>query len=420
MSDKDLIPLENVQLPEYLRGFESELSSSMVTQAESWPRISIKGKQFRLKKDGEEKVLKMGAPLEIIILLADPVKGCAKSYYIEAYDKDSADAPDCSSSDGIVPDSFADDAQSQTCATCPHSEWGSAVDSNGNNTKGKACADVKHLYVVHHATPGGFVFKLQVPPTSLKALSTYGRQLAKHSIPVEGVVTTIQFDDSEHPRLTFNFKAFLPEAQAKIAVERSKSDEILSISNQSAPALAAPVPEQSQTDAERLADLEDSNEMADNSHIEAKIPASQGGTMVDSGFDGFGDAATGLNATAGELDPDLTVALSPAEVKRAKLMAELAALDGDGGDGQYPIGGTIQPELDKAGIAWDPELHAANKAQTGKGMWAKLRGAGKKVESAPKTKEPEQQGGFFGEAETKAPPAGENPGLDAVLDDWAD
>jgi hypothetical protein len=32
--------------------------------------------------------------------------------------------------------------------------------------------------------------------------------------------------------------------------------------------------------AEELADLQDSNEMADSSHIEAKIPASQGGTML--------------------------------------------------------------------------------------------------------------------------------------------
>jgi hypothetical protein len=35
------------------------------------------------------------------------------------------------------------------------------------------------------------------------------------------------------------------------------------------------------SDAEELAELRDSNEMADNSHIEAKIPASQGGTLIE-------------------------------------------------------------------------------------------------------------------------------------------
>jgi hypothetical protein len=35
-----------------------------------------------------------------------------------------------------------------------------------------------------------------------------------------------------------------------------------------------------ESDAEELADLQDSNEMPDSSHIEAKIPASQGGTML--------------------------------------------------------------------------------------------------------------------------------------------
>lgn len=402
---KDLIPLENVQLPDYLRGFESELSSSMVTQAESWPRISLRGKQFRFKKDGVENSLSMGQPLKIVILLADPLKGCAKSYYADAYSSGSDDAPDCSSANGVVPDSFSDDAQCSTCAACAHSEWGSAVDSNGNPGKGKACNDVKRLFVVPPSSPAGTVYLLQVPPASLKALSTYGRNLAKHGLPVEGVVTVVQFIDSEFPQIDFNFDSFLPEAQAKIAIERSKSDEILSISNQSAPALAAPVaepePDPIQEQQQQARDVEE-------------------GT----GFDGFGDA-TSQEAEllkAPNSDPDLTVALSPAEVKRAKLMAELAELDGGvAGNAADFGGGTAQPEveLDKSGVAWDPELHAANKAKTGKGMWAKLRGAGKKAEP-PKTKEPEQQGGFFGEAETKAPPAGENPGLDAVLDDWAD
>ncbi len=390
MSDtKDLIPLENVQLPEYLRSFESELSTSMVTQAESWPRISLRGKQFRFKKDGEEHSLSMGQPLKIVILLADPLgKGCAKSYYADAYASGSDDAPDCTSADGILPDDFSSNKQCETCAGCQHNEWGSAVDSNGNPGKGKACNDVKRLFVVAPNNPAGDIFLLQVPPASLKELSIYARDLIKHNVPVEGIVTTVQFVDSEFPQIDFKFGGFLPEDMAKAAIARSKSDEITAISNQSTPALAAPVKEP---------------EVA----VIAKGVVEETGEF--DGFDGFGDDTPPQGSAA--VDPNLTIALSPAEVKRAKLMAELAALDGDKEPIKEPV------PVDKAGEEWNPARHAANRAKTGKGFWAKLRGAAK-VEPKPKV-EAAAESGFFDDAQTEIPKDdGSADALSSVLDEW--
>jgi len=139
---KDLINIDNFQLPAYLQDQDTETSSALVTQREAVPRISIKGMRFRLKKDGEETVAKAGVPLNVVVLGASPAVGTAKSWYEHNYVSDSDDAPDCSSANGVKPDSWVDLPQCSNCAACPKNEWGSATDQDGNPTKGKACNDV--------------------------------------------------------------------------------------------------------------------------------------------------------------------------------------------------------------------------------------------------------------------------------------
>ena len=418
----DLIPLDNLEVPEYLRGFESELSNSMVTQAEVFPRISLRGRQFRFKKDGEETSLSMGQPLKVVVLLADPLKGCGKSFYQEAYSSDSDDSPDCSSSNGIVPDSWVDDPQCSSCAQCPNSEWGSAVDSNGNPGKGKACSDVKRLFVVPPNAPTGDMYILQVPPASLKALSNYGRSLAKHRIPVEAVVTEVQFVDSEFPQVEFKFAAFLPETSAKIAMDRSKSDEMTAITNQSAYALPAPT---AQAEPDGTPKWIDGAWRTGESALRQEDSLRQ--VPVVEGQSGFGsqpDNSMSFNEALDQTKRDLVEPApqkTPAELKREKLLAELAELDetpNPGGiEGSADFGGgTAQPEVDAAGVEWDANLHAANKAKTGKGFWSKLRGAKKpEVKAAEPAKDP----GFFQEPETQIPAdAGGDDDLSSILDTW--
>ena len=55
-----------------------------------------------------------------------------------------ANAPDCSSPDGVrgVGDPGGD------CATCPMNQWGSAVGDDGKPKKGKACKEMRNLFIV--------------------------------------------------------------------------------------------------------------------------------------------------------------------------------------------------------------------------------------------------------------------------------
>lgn len=217
-------------LPAHLQG-NTDSANAMVTSGESLPRVSIKGMQFKLKtKDSVVAKAGKGQPMQAVILAVDPPnKNVSRAYFQEGY-SGSDEAPTCSSANGVYPDTWIESPCAATCATCPKSAWGSGVNNKGK--KIKACSDHKRLILVAPDDVGGAVFVLQVPPTSLKNLSKYGRELAKHKVPVPGVITELSFDqDEEYPKLQFNAVGFLDEQNAGSAMARSESDELQDLLN---------------------------------------------------------------------------------------------------------------------------------------------------------------------------------------------
>jgi len=226
---KDLIfQGDGAQLPDHLRQYSERTNkaASLVTSFNSLPRLSIRGKQFRLTKNEEEVAYPMGQALEVVILAADPEKGMAKSFYAGSYSKDSDEMPDCFSSDGLTPDSFVEAPKCRSCAECPNNVFGSGTDSSGNPSKGKACSDHKNLFVVEASELDQTIYVMRVPATSLKSLSQYGRKLSKHNLEPEFMVTALSFTDDEHPQLIFDAKRYCTADEVKITVARSDSDEL--------------------------------------------------------------------------------------------------------------------------------------------------------------------------------------------------
>lgn len=213
------------QLPAHLQGYESENNEALITSTLVLPRISLRGKQFRFRKDDKEKALPLGAPLRVVILGATPRKGCSKIYYDDPYQEGSDEPPACSSAGGQKPDSWILTPMSPNCATCPKNEWGSGQNSAGESTRGKACADTKQLLVVPPDQPYGDIWMIRVPPASLKLLSNYGYKLQQHKIPIEGVVTEISFIDAEYPKIDFNYFGFTSDQYGTKFIERVKSFE---------------------------------------------------------------------------------------------------------------------------------------------------------------------------------------------------
>ena len=247
------ITLPDGNLPAHLQGRTSD-ASDLVTSQGSVPRISLRGRRFRLIKDGEEQAAPEGSPLTVVIMAATPHgKACAKTYYAEGYTPGSDEPPDCSSEDGVHPSSMVDAPVHTNCAECPMNAWGSTKTMQGKDAK--ACKDQKHLWVVNPNNINGVVYRLSVPPASLRALSDYGRALAARNVPIDAIISKISFADSEFPQLVFAFDGFLSQEKFEEVTERGAQGDIAQLTHQ-APVAAQPAEPPPPVDKEsRMTDM---------------------------------------------------------------------------------------------------------------------------------------------------------------------
>jgi hypothetical protein len=220
-----------IALPDYLRdmiaGGEVKVDAdSMISQGGSVPRISLKGRMFRFKRDGEE-LSKSNGPIHVIIVGVTPEASNqhSKTFYKNGYQPNSDDPPDCSSTDGVTPDSWISDPVHNNCAQCPQNAWGSAKSMSGK--KAKACRDSKRAYVMdakdlkEEGEPT--VWLLNVTVSSLRAFSDYGKILKANSLPMAAVISTLSMADSEFPQLDFAFGGVLQEKQGRKCIDVSNA-----------------------------------------------------------------------------------------------------------------------------------------------------------------------------------------------------
>lgn len=190
-----------------------------ISSGETWPRISIKGGRFRIKEGDAETVLQ-STTIDVVIVGSNP--RLSKTYYAKAWDPSAeATAPDCSSMDGVRPDSNVAEPQNDICATCPHNAWGSKKGPQGQDLK--ACSDSKRIAVVSADDPSGQVYLMLITPAALKDLNQYQKDLSHRGIAPELVRTRIGFDtNASFPKLKFGFGGWLTED------EIAAVDEVLS------------------------------------------------------------------------------------------------------------------------------------------------------------------------------------------------
>ena len=224
----DLIA-QDLKLPAHLQGKAQHTNAFAAAGGSAgFPAISIKGKVFSVKRDGEVTIILKPGPdkepatvLEMIVLAGNPKK--SKTYYEVAYTQGSTRAPDCSSDDGVSPSPQAESPQSKKCAICPQNQWGT-----GRDGKGTKCGDSMRLAV---ATPDliSDPMLLRVPADSLKPLGNYGKALALRGFQPNQVITKIGFDYAkEYPSLTFKMADFVgPTEYAGVETMMEKGKELL-------------------------------------------------------------------------------------------------------------------------------------------------------------------------------------------------
>lgn len=248
----NLIPFEQTGVPAARVSRFAVTTDLLSNPGGGFPRVSIKGKVFHIHRGDEAELLtKPGSPdepaasIEAVILGVFPGAGkTAKVFYESAFSEGSDAKPTCYSNDGVAPATDAESPQCQTCAACPHNQWGSKITEN--NTKGKACQDSKRLAIASLDALNDPML-LRVPAASLKPLGEFNKLIASRGYAFQEIVTKIGFDYSvAHPALTFKPVAVLDDATIDQVVEATQLDVTQSILGcdvlTTAPAVQAPPP----------------------------------------------------------------------------------------------------------------------------------------------------------------------------------
>lgn len=159
----------------------------------------------------------------------------SNGYWPNAYGGDNS-APDCSSNDGVTGIVTAS-GECRNCSECPFNEYGSAVGQNGVAGRGKACKNMRRLYIMRRGDI--FPMVMTLPPTALGAYDKYRTKIMmsrkkmmavmtkftlkteknadniKYSVPVFDVVG--QLDPAEASAVAA-YAASFQESAARVAV----------------------------------------------------------------------------------------------------------------------------------------------------------------------------------------------------------
>lgn len=222
----NIVPFNQAALPAFMQQLAGAANINDQAAAgiggESIDHISIKGGRFHIIRAGQQpQTLELFA-LRVIIVHANP--GVTKAYYDTPWNPDQdAEAPACSSDDGIAPRSDSPRPQCGTCAVCPQNQFGSKVNAQ-TGKESKACTDKKCIAIVTPGNESGEMLRLQIPTMAMKDFGAFLRGLP--NVPYYAVVTEITFDTTvSYPKIKFRPVDYISEQAFPVVLARHTSDE---------------------------------------------------------------------------------------------------------------------------------------------------------------------------------------------------
>jgi hypothetical protein len=228
MANNALIPFGNTDsLPAHIgKKRPTKVSALMEGVGAEFVRLVADDGKFVIVRGKDDKTpirTKAGDAFKssVPVILVKVSEHLNRTYYEGAYVKGQAPTkPDCSSTDGIRPDSTIAEPRAKSCAACAHAVYGT-----GQNGKGFRCANYRRMAVLvwpNLEEPMMF----QVPGGSLKALANYGKQLSARGVDYDQVLTTIAFDEEDSKKLVFAPMAFVDQETYDQVLEMAKSTEV--------------------------------------------------------------------------------------------------------------------------------------------------------------------------------------------------
>lgn len=302
---------DNAQLPAHLQALQEQ--ENIVTR-DSTPILSLKGKTWRMRIDGEETILTRTnadgesepvPQVKVVVLNVNPNR--SRTFYAGAYDSSKNASPDCWSSDGTRPDKDVKQPVAATCASCPNSVKGSKVNDAGKETT--ACSVLKRIAVIPAVRPEMTAMLLKIPQTSIwdknnaeneakgwfawdQYIDFLRQRGLKHTA---GVVTKIKFDPNvEYPKLLFSAERWLTAEETTSVVPLVNSEAVTKLlsgrideggaeapehpvapataSTESKPAPTAPAPEPAAPAAPAVSDEDDEDAFASAAPVAPAAP----------------------------------------------------------------------------------------------------------------------------------------------------
>lgn len=227
----ELAPIDNFQIANRYEGMDPELLAELQDQMEDLDDESgiqcrlIKipaggGLAYEVQGEDDDDVEYM-KEISGVIVFTHRMNGYWPNSYGTGEGEDKI--PLCSSMDGKT-GLCRDSGEVRSCESCPMNQFGSGTDAKGEASRGKACKNMRRLYMMLDNDPNFYL--LTVPPTSIKEVN---RQLAKimgsKGIPYTGLIVSLKLEKAvnaggiAYSKVVIEKKGLLPAAVANTARE---------------------------------------------------------------------------------------------------------------------------------------------------------------------------------------------------------
>jgi hypothetical protein len=237
MKDVPIISVAESIVPAHIaaRGRSEATKNIIGGGGNSNKKIGLSGGVFRLIVGGKEVTVSKSREMNVVVVRT--AASNSRTFYAGQYKKGETAAPDCSSLDGVTPDSGVADQQAGKCASCPQNIAGSGTG------KSRACKYSRRLAVVMENDIAGDVYELKLAATSIfgdgngsddTPLDAYVRRMDANNPPVnlDDVVTRLKFDDNtDTPKLNFATVRFLSENESEIVQAQGSSPIAMQITD---------------------------------------------------------------------------------------------------------------------------------------------------------------------------------------------
>ena len=180
--------------PEMMEELEDEMIDLDPESGITCRKIKIpSGGGLAYEVQGEEETdVEYMKEIKAVVVFTHRVNG----FWAGAYgDDDQNKAPVCSSIDGKTGVRI-DSGEVISCETCPLNQFGSATDQKGEPGKGKACKNMRRLYLMMDNDPNFYL--LTVPPTSIKDVNKQLAKIMAGGTPYTGLVLKLTLEKTKN------------------------------------------------------------------------------------------------------------------------------------------------------------------------------------------------------------------------------